>query len=383
MRVLYLSRGDPRDVMTWSGTARGILRSFERLGHSVDVQIVAPSWVARKWVGLQDKLAFGLMRKHYDGDTDSVARAIFRRQTMHQAAGKEFDLVFSWHPFAAECVASSKPLVTWYDTTYRRTLEMYYPDLTASSARRGIEMEEAALRRCSAAIYPSEWAARCAREDNPGIGGKVHVIPFGANMDVTPGWETVRQSVEARLARPAREMKLLFVGVDWNRKGGPAAVAAVEELRRRGWNASLTVVGSPAPGLTEAQNGFVKRRGVLDKRKAEDVAELSRLYLESDFFLLPSRGESYGIVYCEAIAHGCPCLAADVGGVGTIVRSGVTGEVFPRTEDMGQRIAARAEEIRGDAAGYRELCEKAFAAFQADFNWEIAAQRLGEVLAKV
>ena len=38
-------------------------------------------------------------------------------------------------------------------------------------------------------------------------------------------------------------LKLLFVAVKWNTKGGPIAIETLNELNKRGINTELTVVG--------------------------------------------------------------------------------------------------------------------------------------------
>lgn len=66
-----------------------------------------------------------------------------------------------------------------------------------------------------------------------------------------------------------------------------------------------------------------------------------------DVFALPSRGEGFGIVYLEAMAHGKPCLAASAGGAPEVVADGETGLVVePAVEPVRaalQLLAASAE----------------------------------------
>ena len=119
--------------------------------------------------------------------------------------------------------------------------------------------------------------------------------------------------------------KLLFVGVDWHRKGGEKALAVTSALIQRGLNAELHVVGCvPPTPLPE----FVKTYGFLSKTDRDQNDLLSTLYRTSDFFILPSQAEGFGVVIAEANAFGLPALTTNVGGMRTAVRDDKNGRAF-------------------------------------------------------
>ena len=67
--------------------------------------------------------------------------------------------------------------------------------------------------------------------------------------------------------------------------------------------------------------------------------ELSQYYHAADMLVLPSVGETWGLVVNEALHHGLPAVVSDrVGSALDLVSSGVTGEVFP----VGDRAALAA-----------------------------------------
>ena len=70
--------------------------------------------------------------------------------------------------------------------------------------------------------------------------------------------------------------------------------------------------------------------------------ELGSAFASADAFIFPSRTETLGLVLLEAMAAGCPVVAARCGGIPDIVASGVNGYLFdPEDNDLGAIAATR------------------------------------------
>ena len=63
--------------------------------------------------------------------------------------------------------------------------------------------------------------------------------------------------------------------------------------------------------------------------------ELGAAYASADAFIFPSRTETLGLVLLEAMAAGCPVVAARSGGIPDIVTDGVNGYMFDPTDEEG------------------------------------------------
>jgi glycosyltransferase involved in cell wall biosynthesis len=101
--------------------------------------------------------------------------------------------------------------------------------------------------------------------------------------------------------------------------------------------------------------------------------ELASAYASADAFIFPSRTETLGLVLLEAMAAGCPVVAANAGGIPDIVTDGVNGFLFDPQVEAGaiqatQRLlAARAE---------RELLRRNARIEAERWGWGAATQQL-------
>jgi glycosyltransferase involved in cell wall biosynthesis len=69
--------------------------------------------------------------------------------------------------------------------------------------------------------------------------------------------------------------------------------------------------------------------------------ELACAYASADAFIFPSRTETLGLVLLEAMAAGCPVVAAASGGIVDIVTDGVNGYLFDPLDSKGAIVATQ------------------------------------------
>lgn len=130
------------------------------------------------------------------------------------------------------------------------------------------------------------------------------------------------QQMRARLTQGHPEDKLLlYVG----------RLSAEKEIER-----CRSVLGE-VPGLRLALVGDGPHRGKLEEYFAGTPTyfagflrgeELAAAFASADVFFLPSKTETLGLVLMEAMASGCPVVAAAAGGILDIVQNGITGHLY-------------------------------------------------------
>jgi len=109
---------------------------------------------------------------------------------------------------------------------------------------------------------------------------------------------------------------LLFVGRLVSVKGADLAIEALRRLRERGVDTTLTICGDgPERDALERQARDADVEGVVTFEGWTEPDELAAHYRRAEGLLVPSRYEPFGIVALEAIASGCPVVAAETGGL--------------------------------------------------------------------
>ena len=265
------------------------------------------------------------------------------------------DIVFSAGTMPIAYLRTDKPIVFWADATFDGMINFYpeFTNLCDETIRNGHRMEQAALSNCRLAVYSSEWAAQTAIANYIVDSGKVKVVPYGANLPRFPTAEEVQQAIASR---GSGDCKLLFVGVDWYRKGGDKALMVASRLNQMGLDAELHVVGCKPPSPLPA---FVKTYGYLSKSNREHNDLLSRLYKTSEFFILPSKAECAAVVVAEANSFGLPALTTNVGGMGTVVMEGKNGRAFDPPVFV-QECADYIIQTFSSKERYHQLCVSSF-----------------------
>jgi glycosyltransferase involved in cell wall biosynthesis len=138
--------------------------------------------------------------------------------------------------------------------------------------------------------------------------------------------------------------------------------------------------GNDRPRLEQlARNLHVAEHASFLHRVTSD--QLSACYTKCDVFALPSRGEGFGMVFLEAIAHGKPVIGGAHGGIPDIVRDGVTGLLVPHGNI--ERLTQALESILTNPIRAGEMGARGRNLLAEAFSFAQFQSRISEILNSV
>lgn len=194
---------------------------------------------------------------------------------------------------------------------------------------------------------------------------EIHVIPQGI--------DEVFYSIQCS----PKSNTILSVGAIGARKGHVLTVEMFNQLRAKGIEAKLRIIGS----LADKDYDALLRQKIEESPYKKDILievnlsreELLRAYANAKLFVLHSREESQGIVFAEAMATGLPVVATKIGGIPYVVADGKSGLLCPYgdVDTMTERVAR----LWTDAKQWQAFSREA-KAIAKEYEWGNIAEKI-------
>jgi glycosyltransferase involved in cell wall biosynthesis len=382
MRIAFTSTFDVKDKTAFGGRC---FYMAKELGRHFDITWVGPLSYRKHWARLRAKqiIQHRLFHKTFWQSRDRALVRDYSRQISDALHRNDVDVVFSPMSPGSQPIAyleCRQPIVIWTDATFIGWEQSFPSDragMSDETIRDAIANETAALNRAALVIYSSEWAARGAIENYDLDPEKVKVVPFGANLEVDYDLSEERVAEMAQ-ARPRDVCRLLFVGTDWERKGGDLAIALATRLNARGIKTELTVLTDHHRFETPLPS-FVRVQGYLSKSTLSGLKRWNRLLARSHFVVLPTQSDATPLILSEASAFGVPSLTSDIGGIPSVIRDDVNGRMFPLESGV-EGYVKYIEETFADYSRYLALSRSSVHEFQARLSWPVAAAEVAQLV---
>tara|TARA_Y100000031_G_scaffold152501_1_gene195762 strand:- start:1619 stop:2725 length:1107 start_codon:yes stop_codon:yes gene_type:complete len=362
------------NVHAWSGTGYYMAEALKQSGLYIE-RIGNLKEFSALLFKIKKQVFKKFFKNNYHWDREPSVLISYARQVENSLLRLNPDVVFSPGTIPIAYLKTEKPLIFWTDATFAGMIDFYpeFTNLNSQTIYNGNIMEQKALSKCRLAIYSSEWAANTALSKYQVEPHKIKVVPFGANIINNYDFSEIKRKLKSK---KFNKCKLLFIGLNWIRKGGDIALKITKELNKMGLNTELHVVGCTPP---IKNNIILKKHGFLSKSNENDRKKLDKLFSESHFLLLPTRSDCVPVVLSEANSFGLPCITTDVGGIPTAIKDGINGKIFSIQEDY-LCYCNYIINLMTTNEDYNKLALSSFQEYKNRLNWKSSSTKVKELI---
>jgi glycosyltransferase involved in cell wall biosynthesis len=257
------------------------------------------------------------------------------------------------------------PTLLSFDATPKNfdALAVWYAHPVGSGPRERAKLavHRNVMHRARAITTWSEWAKDSVVGDYGVEAGAVTVLHPGVTLESF----NHREYMASRRSGP---MRILFVGGDFERKGGDLLLRTYREHFRSSCELHLVTSADIAGG-----DGVFVHRGVPPQSE-----KLLQLYAEADVFVLPTRADCFGIVLAEAMAAGLPIITTRIAAIPEAVKDNESGFVID--VDDAEALRDRLQRLVATPVLRARMGEVARGIAEARFDINKNAARIVELL---
>lgn len=366
LKIAFICSENANDKTAWSGILFNMFKVLKDTFETVDAIGPVDSFFFKS-LGITNRLTQFFISKGYNHKHSFIKSKILGYIFSKKISKKKYDIIFA--PAASTEIAFLKttiPIVYLSDSSFSQLLNYYeiFTNLLDFSVKESKYIEKLSIEKASGFIYPSEWAANFVEKTYNVSKEKFKVIPFGANIDELYIPENINKSF-----LHDKPFYILFVGVNWKRKGGDIVIQTFQLLLSQGYNVKLIVCGCVPP----VKHENVEVYPFLNKNLDSDMVILSTIYKKSNLLFVPTRADCSPIIFCEASAFGLPVLSTNTGGVADLVEDGVNGFCLDYSATPQEYTDIIIRLIKNETE-YLLLCDNSKNKYKNELNWQLWAQ---------
>lgn len=358
----------PLDRRTWSGVSREFFTRVQRHGRLQRAFGVEAPWPIRYGLMLanlhRDRKTW---RKLFYTDTryrDALTREVRRHLTPDDS---QHDIVQVGAMFdSVEAARGRTRCFTYMDSNVAVSLRSPYAPRDIPARRVDLIMEyEHRVYHGMTRIFTGGHYLRDSLIHDFGVPAeRIVVLGLGMTFEVEPILkEDKRYDTN----------EILFLGADFDRKGGWHLLEAFRVVRERVANAQLHIVGPHRLNIPGRLAGGVTFHGHLRKHVPEEWRQLEALFHRCSVFSLPSLYEPFGMAPLEAMAYGIPCLVSDIQALKEIVEPDVTGALVKPGD--AEALAGRLLSMTEDSDRLARMGRAARERVMTRFTWDKIVHR--------
>lgn len=382
MKVGYLSMTGISDPSVSSGTPYFIAQTLnetfgtvfdlspniERAGSRLARIIENPGYSLAK-------VFYALKKRKLPHIFDSGYQKIWARTIESNIERIQPDIIFAdkcsvFFPY----LKTDVPIFYRSDSTFELMNGYYseFSDFSRTLQRAAHSAEAAAFNKSRYFIPISSWAAESAV--------KHYSVPTEKCVIIRSHASLANEAIAEPKQAPAEHdpTNFLFIGADWNRKGGALTVEALTQLHRSGRNIRLNILCKNVPEAV-LRLPFVTHLPYIDRSTNEGNQQYFRLFADSHFFFMPTRAECMGQVFIDALMLGLPSIALETGAVPEVVINDKTGLIFP-LHVAPEVIAMAIDKIFEKPEQYSALSKSSIHYYKTEFSKAAFVERMSSLI---
>jgi glycosyltransferase involved in cell wall biosynthesis len=373
-KILYLTRLDPSNYKSWSGTTYFI---YKALKNNFTVTTVGPLSNRIRYFFIIKKYFYSLFKIKFDIDRPMLVAKDFAKQIHLNLKLNHYDAIITSEPYLVTFLETKIPIYIYTDFAFSTYYSNYFFDkkIHNSTIKEGNYCEKIALKKSKKIILTSKYAINEASKYYKIKKKFFSKIPFGANLIRIPDILTFKKRL---LKKNFEVCNLISVGVHWNRKGMDKACRLVDKINLRGQKAKLYIIGAKPTWSTKISPNvilidFLKKDSIKDQNFFND------LMYNSHFHILFSESEAFGIANVEASAYGLYNITHDTGGIEGAVTNKLNGFRFSKNKSI-DLIADHIMNIFSNKKKFLENSMKIRNFYEKNLSWDSISLKLKKII---
>ena len=311
---------EPFDRRTWSGISHFVFTHLKENGALRRAFGVEVPRFSKYWLMLQNWNANGqLWRQQYYMSPDYRKRltTVIKNRLQDEDFEHDFFVLGAMYDVPGLMHGQSR-CFSYHDGNLAQSLKAPYSPRGLSARRidEGLAFERKVYQGTDRIFAMSDYLRRSFVDDYNVPSERVSNVGAGINLEQIP---------EVVPAKRYDTKQILFIGADFERKGGQQLLNAFRHIHDSHPDATLHIVGPKRLVLSGEVSRGVKFYGFLDKTKPHHARTLRDLFEKCCLFALPSLYEPFGIAPLEAMAHQIPAVVSRGWALQEMVVPGLNG----------------------------------------------------------
>lgn len=264
-----------------------------------------------------------------------------------------------------------KPYYVYMDADFETYLKIFSDEskFSKKSIHRVVQKESQWLEKADKIFFGSNWIMKetisnLKLSEKP---GKYHVVNTGGHIPI-PGKDSY--------VFDPNHLNLLFVALNFEKKGGLQAVDIFKELKKTFNTVKLTIIGEQPPERVLDLSG-VQYLGRLNKDIKNELAVMENAFQNASFLIHPTKMDTMGAIIPEANYFGTPVVASDKFGIPDLIQDERTGFLIKEDESI-EEISRKISKVYSDRQKYMEMRNRARHFSIENYSWDAIVSKIAK-----